>query len=128
MLGLDPSQVRRLLAKGEIKGKKLDRDWVVLNLDYKRKRKPRRINQSQVKLLDALCKGWELKTSSDDSAAWISKGTTQQSATLVRSENVKLSIVNALSKRGLIEKSIEGTHVKWLITPSGRETLERGGK
>ncbi|MCP4568291.1 MAG: hypothetical protein GY841_12000, partial [FCB group bacterium] len=46
MLGLDPSQVRRLLAKGEIKGKKLDRDWVVLSLDYKRKRKPRRISQS----------------------------------------------------------------------------------
>lgn len=40
-LGLDTSQVRRLLAKGEIKGKKLGRDWVVLNLDYKRKRKPK---------------------------------------------------------------------------------------
>ena len=42
MLGLDPSQIRRLLAKGEIKGKKLGRDWVVLSLDYKRKRKPKR--------------------------------------------------------------------------------------
>ena len=41
-LGLDTSQVRRLLAKGEIKGKKLDRDWVVLSLDYKRKRKPKK--------------------------------------------------------------------------------------
>ena len=40
-LGLDTSQVRRLLAKGEIKGKKLGRDWVVLSLDYKRKRKPK---------------------------------------------------------------------------------------
>ncbi|MFC1899718.1 helix-turn-helix domain-containing protein [Chloroflexota bacterium] len=39
ILGLDPSQVRRLLAKGEIKGRKLDRDWVVVSLDYKRKRK-----------------------------------------------------------------------------------------
>jgi len=39
-LGLDPSQVRRLLMKGEIKGKKLDRDWVVLELNYKRQRKP----------------------------------------------------------------------------------------
>ena len=38
-LGLDPSHVRRLLAKGEIKGRKLARDWVVLRLDYKRKRK-----------------------------------------------------------------------------------------
>lgn len=42
VIGLDPSQVRRLLAKGEIKGKKLGHDWVVLSLDYKRKRKPKR--------------------------------------------------------------------------------------
>lgn len=40
-LGLDESQIRRLLAKGEIKGKKLGRDWVVLELTYKRKRKPK---------------------------------------------------------------------------------------
>jgi len=45
-LGLDPSQIRRLLAKGEIAGKKLGRDWVVLSLNYKKKkfgvgRKPR---------------------------------------------------------------------------------------
>jgi excisionase family DNA binding protein len=38
-LGLDTSQVRRLLATGEIKGVKLARDWVVLELDYKRKRR-----------------------------------------------------------------------------------------
>jgi len=41
-LGLDTSQVRRLLAKGEIKGVKLARDWVVLELNYTRKRKPKR--------------------------------------------------------------------------------------
>ena len=41
ILGLDTSQVRRLLAKGEIKGVKLARDWVVLELNYKRKRKPK---------------------------------------------------------------------------------------
>ena len=40
-LGLDTSQVRRLLAKGEIKGVKLARDWVVLELSYKRKRRPK---------------------------------------------------------------------------------------
>ena len=40
-LGLDPSQVRRLLKKGEIEGKKLGHDWVVLSLDYERKRKPK---------------------------------------------------------------------------------------
>lgn len=39
-LGLDTSQVRRLLAKGEIKGIKLARDWIVLDLNYERKRKP----------------------------------------------------------------------------------------
>ncbi|MFC1904999.1 helix-turn-helix domain-containing protein [Chloroflexota bacterium] len=37
-LGLDTSQVRRLLAKGEVKGVKLARDWVVLSLDYTRRR------------------------------------------------------------------------------------------
>jgi len=37
---LDPSQVRRLLKSGQIKGKKLARDWVVLELNYKRQRKP----------------------------------------------------------------------------------------
>jgi excisionase family DNA binding protein len=41
-LRLDTSQVRRLLAKGEIKGVKLARDWVVLDLSYKRKRRPRK--------------------------------------------------------------------------------------
>ena len=41
-LGLDTSQVRRLLAKGEIKGVKLARDWVVLELNYTRRRKPKR--------------------------------------------------------------------------------------
>ena len=40
-LGLDASQVRRLLASGHIKGVKLARDWVVLELTYKRKRKPK---------------------------------------------------------------------------------------
>lgn len=40
-LGLDPSQVRRLLAKGDIKGVKLARDWIVLELTYERKRKPK---------------------------------------------------------------------------------------
>ncbi len=37
-LGLDPSQIRRLLAKDEIEGKKLGRDWVVLSLNYKKKK------------------------------------------------------------------------------------------
>ena len=37
-LGLDPSQVRRLLVKGKIEGKKLGRDWVVLSLNYQKKK------------------------------------------------------------------------------------------
>lgn len=40
-LGLSANQVRYLLAKGVIKGKKLGHDWVVLSLDYKRRRKPK---------------------------------------------------------------------------------------
>ncbi|MCP4613205.1 MAG: helix-turn-helix domain-containing protein [Planctomycetes bacterium] len=41
-LGLSPDHLRHLLLKGEIKGKKLGHDWVVLSLDYKRKRQPKR--------------------------------------------------------------------------------------
>ena len=40
-LGLDTSQIRRLLAKGEVKGVKLARDWIVLDLSYERKRRPK---------------------------------------------------------------------------------------
>jgi len=40
-LGLSVQHVRYLLANGDIEGKKLGRDWVVLSLDYKRKRKPK---------------------------------------------------------------------------------------
>lgn len=39
---LSPQHIRYLLSKGEISGKKLGRDWVVLSLDYMRKRKPKR--------------------------------------------------------------------------------------
>ena len=39
-LGLSAQHLRYLLAKGDIKGKKLGHDWVVLSLDYQRKRKP----------------------------------------------------------------------------------------
>jgi hypothetical protein len=46
-LELDPSQIRRLLKNGKIEGKRLGHDWVVLSLDYKKKkfgvgRKPKR--------------------------------------------------------------------------------------
>lgn len=41
-LNLDPSQVRRLLRSGDIEGKKWGRDWMVLSLEYRRKRKPKK--------------------------------------------------------------------------------------
>jgi excisionase family DNA binding protein len=40
-LGLSQAHVRLLAKKGEIKAKRVGRDWVVLSLDYKRKRKPK---------------------------------------------------------------------------------------
>lgn len=40
-LGISDAHCRRLLKSGEIAGKKLGHDWVVLSLDYKRKRKPK---------------------------------------------------------------------------------------
>ncbi len=40
-MGISDSHCRRLLERGEIKGKKLGHDWVVLSLEYKRKRKPK---------------------------------------------------------------------------------------
>ena len=41
---------RWLLERGRIKGKKLGHDWVVLSLDYKRKRKPKRRAEQGEKL------------------------------------------------------------------------------
>lgn len=38
-IGISERHLRLLLEKGEIKGKKLGHDWVVLELDYTRKRK-----------------------------------------------------------------------------------------
>jgi hypothetical protein len=42
-LGISERHLRLLLKTGEVEGKKLGRDWVVLSLDYKRKRKPKKI-------------------------------------------------------------------------------------
>ena len=38
-IGISERQLRLLLNRGEIYGKKIGRDWVVLDLSYKRKRK-----------------------------------------------------------------------------------------
>jgi hypothetical protein len=46
-MALSEQHLRALLAKGEIKGKKLARDWVVLSLNYKRKRRPKTKKESK---------------------------------------------------------------------------------
>ena len=40
--GISERHLRLLLEKGQVEGKKLGYDWVVLSLDYRRKRKPKR--------------------------------------------------------------------------------------
>jgi excisionase family DNA binding protein len=40
-LGISDGYCRLLLERGQLKGKKLGHDWVVLSLNYKRKRKPK---------------------------------------------------------------------------------------
>jgi len=40
-MGLSEQYLRALLANGEVKGRKLGRDWVILSLDYQRKRRPK---------------------------------------------------------------------------------------
>jgi len=40
-LGLSQAHVRRLLELGVIDGKRLGRDWVVLSLNYIRRRRPK---------------------------------------------------------------------------------------
>jgi excisionase family DNA binding protein len=41
VLGLSQDHVRRLLEQGKLKGKRVGNSWVVLELNYQRKRKPR---------------------------------------------------------------------------------------
>lgn len=41
LLGLSQDHVRLLARKGIIKAKRLGHDWVILELDYQRKRKPK---------------------------------------------------------------------------------------
>lgn len=46
-IGISPERLRALLRQGTIEGKKLGRDWVVLSLDYRRKRKPKGVKESE---------------------------------------------------------------------------------
>lgn len=38
-IGISERHLRLLLSTGKIEGRKLGRDWIVLNLNYKRKRR-----------------------------------------------------------------------------------------
>ena len=40
-IGISDRHLRLLLESGQIKGKKLGHDWVVLSLNYRRKRRPK---------------------------------------------------------------------------------------
>jgi hypothetical protein len=40
-IGISERQLRLLLERGKIKGKLVGKTWVVLSLDYERKRKPK---------------------------------------------------------------------------------------
>jgi excisionase family DNA binding protein len=40
-MGISDSHLRRLLEKGKVKGKKLGRTWMIRELKYRRKRKPK---------------------------------------------------------------------------------------
>lgn len=40
-LGVSERHLRLLLKKGQVKGRKLGGTWLILDLDYKRKRKPK---------------------------------------------------------------------------------------
>ena len=40
-LGLSHDHARRLLEQGKLKGKKIGHSWVVFELNYQRKRKPK---------------------------------------------------------------------------------------
>jgi hypothetical protein len=46
-LGLTDRHVRFLLKRGQLSGRKLGHDWVVLSLDYERRRKPKRKGRSE---------------------------------------------------------------------------------
>ena len=41
VIGISERHLRLLLAQGQVEGKRLGRDWVVLSLDCRRKRKPK---------------------------------------------------------------------------------------
>jgi excisionase family DNA binding protein len=46
LIGVSERQIRFLLKQGQLQGKRMGRDWIVFNLDYKRKRKPKRLCKS----------------------------------------------------------------------------------
>ena len=47
-IGISERHIRLLLQNGEIAGKKLGRDWVVLDLNYTRKRKAKGVRNENI--------------------------------------------------------------------------------
>lgn len=41
VLGLSQDHIRRLLEEGKLRGRKIGNSWVVLELNYERKRRPK---------------------------------------------------------------------------------------
>lgn len=46
-LGLSQDHIRRLLEEGKLMGKKIGNSWVVLELNYQRKRRPKTSNKKE---------------------------------------------------------------------------------
>ena len=65
-LKVSPSYIRYLLDKGTLDGQKMGREWIVLNLDYTKKRRSKRkggrirISKTQLEFLKAIRNGWFL--------------------------------------------------------------------
>jgi excisionase family DNA binding protein len=47
-MGISERHLRLLLDQGKVKGKKLGRDWVVLGIDYERKRRPKGVLNERI--------------------------------------------------------------------------------
>ena len=101
ILRLDPSQVRRLLRSGEIKGKKLARDWVVLELNYQRKRRPKGgiIMQFILKLKCPICGYLDEEVGHEAKSVWQARHT---SLHCPHHEDVDMEVVEVASSKGEI--------------------------
>ena len=54
VIGISERPLRLLLERGEVEGKKLGHDWVVLKLDYKRKKKITKEAGNEIKITETV--------------------------------------------------------------------------